>query len=471
MFEIVGKYTKAIVYNDNIEDEAAAQIYGIVNCKAYEGQTIRIMPDTHCGKGSVIGFCSTFGKYIDPRTVGVDIGCEISMHLYDRPIPKDKYAELNHKILKECGWGFNLSPKKMYEDKELYKFMSTEFRKAKSRHPEIFAELPDTVTEKWVMDMLNRIGMEPKVWYYSINSFGGGNHYCEYGEGFEPITIVDRTPIGGDDNGNIIWDEQSGDYYIGRYGITVHCGSRNFGVKVCKYWENKSKGGALSKAELKEYTNEFKKEYIEEHGRNNMEGFKDALKKYLESKTEGHIEGFLTGDNMLGYFCDMYTARTYARFNHIILHRTIDNIVAKYGCKIIKEIVSTHNYIDFDEDTPIIRKGAIRSYEGEEMLVPFNMRDGVAICEGLSNSEWLNSCAHGAGRKMSRSKAKANVSMEEFKESMKNVYSTTVCKGTIDESPMAYKDTNEIKDLIQETCKIKFMMIPKINIKAADGGD
>ena len=443
MSEFVGKYAKAIVYNDNVEQEAIDQIYGIVNCEAYEGQTIRIMPDTHCGKGSVIGFCSTFGNYIDPRTVGVDIGCEISMHLYDKPILEDKYAELNHKILKECGWGFNLSPKKMYEDKELYKFMSTEFRKAKSKHPEIFADLPDTVTEKWVMDMLNRLGMDPKTWYYSINSFGGGNHYCEYDVNEE---------------NNL-------------YGITVHCGSRNFGVKVCKYWENKSKGAALSRTQMKEYTNEFKKQYIEEHGRNNMEGFKDALNKYLDSKTEGHIEGFLTGDNMNGYFCDMYVAKTYARFNHIILHRTIDNIVAKYGCNVTKEIVSTHNYIDFDEDVPIIRKGAIRAYEDEEMLVPFNMRDGVAICEGLSNSEWLNSCAHGAGRKMSRSKAKENVSMEEFEESMKNVYSTTVCKGTIDESPMAYKDTNEIKDLIQETCKIKYMMVPKINIKAADGGD
>ena len=202
-----------------------------------------------------------------------------------------------------------------------------------------------------------------------------------------------------------------------------------------------------------------------------MTGFKDALNKYLDSKKEGHIEGFLTGDNMLGYFCDMHTARTYARFNHVILHRTIDNIVAKYGCKMTKEIISTHNYIDFDEDIPIIRKGAIRSYVGEEMLVPFNMRDGVVICEGLSNPEWLNACAHGAGRKMSRSKAKENISMDEFKESMKNVYSTTVCKGTIDESPMAYKDTNEVKDLIAETCKVKFMMIPKVNIKATEGGD
>ena len=102
------------------------------------------------------------------------------------------------------------------------------------------------------------------------------------------------------------------------------------------------------------------------------------------------------------------------------------------------------------------------------MLVPFNMRDGVAICEGKSNSEWLNSCSHGAGRKMSRSEAKKTVSIDEFKNTMKNVYSTTVCQGTIDESPMAYKDTNEIVNLIKETCDIKYMMKPKINIKATD---
>ena len=144
------------------------------------------------------------------------------------------------KIILDDMEGFNwesLYARDEDEDKELYKFMSNEFRKAKSKHPEIFSELPDTVTEKWVIDMLHRLGMDPKTWYYSINSFGGGNHYCEYDVNEE---------------NNL-------------YGIAVHCGSRNFGVKVCKYWENKSKGAALSKAEMKEYTAEFKKAYIEEH--------------------------------------------------------------------------------------------------------------------------------------------------------------------------------------------------------------
>lgn len=173
-----------------------------------------------------------------------------------------------------------MSPKKVYDDKELYKFLTSECNKAKSKHPGIFGALPDTVTEKWVGALLSRVGMDPKTWYYSINSFGGGNHYCEY-----------------DTN-----EEQ------GLYGIAVHCGSRNFGVKVCKYWENKSKGGALSKAEVKALTQEFKEKYINEHGRKNMEGFKPALDNYLKSKSEGHIEGFLTGDNMKGYFCDMLIA-------------------------------------------------------------------------------------------------------------------------------------------------------------------
>ena len=200
-----------------------------------------------------------------------------------------------------------------------------------------------------------------------------------------------------------------------------------------------------------------------------MINFKNDLNKFLELKREGHINGYLHGDNMKGYLMDMCLAQLYAQYNHLTVQNTIKALLKKYGIKEIRTITSTHNFIDLHDHT--LRKSAIRSYEGEEMLVPFNMRDGVAICEGLSNSEWLNACAHGAGRKMSRSKAKENVTMDEFKESMKDVYSTTVCKGTIDESPMAYKDTNEIKELIQETCKIKFMMIPKINIKAADGGD
>jgi RNA-splicing ligase RtcB len=100
------------------------------------------------------------------------------------------------------------------------------------------------------------------------------------------------------------------------------------------------------------------------------------------------------------------------------------------------------------------------------MIIPFNMRDGLAICVGKSNDEWNCSAPHGAGRLMSRSKAKANVDVEEFKKSMEGIYSTSVGKGTLDESPMVYKDYKEILTLIEPTADVLFLIKPKINIKA-----
>lgn len=448
-FILKGKYTEALITNQNTEEEALAQVKSITDSKAYEGCKIVIQPDAHCGKGSVIGFCCEPGEYIDPRTVGVDIGCTVSMVLYDKPVPKEKYADLNHKILSRCGWGMNVSPEKTYKDKEFFQFLSKEFCKAKSQHPDIFCYLPETVTEKWVKEILRRLGMDESKFWMSINSFGGGNHYCEYNE-----------------------NEKEG-----LYGITVHCGSRNLGVKVCNYWENRSHISYLNNSERKEITEKFKKQYAESHkdpdGNPDMHGFGEELKAHLEQaiieKNKGKIDGFLSGEMKNGYFCDMFFACCYAKFNHIVIHRTIDEIVSKYGMNRVKEIVSVHNYIDFSGEKPIIRKGAIRAHKGEEILVPFNMRDGIAICEGLSNEEWLCSCSHGAGRKMSRNRAKENIGMEDFENSMKGIYSTCVCKGTLDESPMAYKDTEEIKNLIKETCNIKYLLTPKINIKATDG--
>ena len=366
------------------------------------------------------------------------------MMILDKKVPEDKYAELERRIKNKVPFGFNLNGHTIIDYKDFYKFLTQGFNKYRNYWPEMLMDLPNQVTEKWVSEQLARLGMDEGVFYKSLGTVGGGNHFIEYDE------------------------QEDGDLA----GITLHFGSRNFGVKVCKYWMKKT-NSALTKDELKNYTASFKEKYMKEHtdakGKRDMSGFKEALKLYLDSMSEGHIQCYLNGEAMKCYLCDMCFAQLYAQYNHLTVQKTIKEMLLKYGIKEVRTITSTHNFIDLHDHT--LRKSAIRSYEGEEMLVPFNMRDGVAICEGLSNAEWLNACAHGAGRKMSRSKAKEKVSMKEFEESMKNVYSTTVCKATIDESPMAYKDTNEIKDLIQETCKIKFMMIPKINIKAADGGD
>jgi RNA-splicing ligase RtcB len=86
------------------------------------------------------------------------------------------------------------------------------------------------------------------------------------------------------------------------------------------------------------------------------------------------------------------------------------------GVKGGETIESVHNYIDFRDFT--IRKGAIRSYVGERMIIPFNMRDGILLCEGRSNPEWNFSAPHGAGRVLSRSAAKHSLDMDKFQREM-----------------------------------------------------
>jgi RNA-splicing ligase RtcB len=399
MIELTGRYTSAKIFADTIEENVYSQVYDIINSKAFEGQTVVCMPDVHSGKSGPCGLVATIGNYVCPEHIGVDIGCTVSMLILDKHIPVEKYADFEHKIKVNIPFGTKINDRNVIEEKEFYKFLTTGFNRYRNCWPEMLSDLPSKVDEKWVSEQLKRLNMNEMVFYRSLGSVGGGNHFIEY-------------------------DEQvDGDLA----GVTLHFGSRNFGVKVCAYWMSKAK-----------------------------------------KQTEpGQIIGYLTGEELRGYLADMCFAQLYAQYNHMTVQNIIKKFLNIYGIKVDRVITSTHNFVDLEDHT--LRKSAIRSYKGEEMLVPFNMRDGIAICEGLSNAEWLNACAHGAGRKLSRSAAKANLSLDEFVDTMKDVYSTTVCAETIDESPMAYKDTDEIVNLIKETCTIKFMMVPKINIKSTKG--
>lgn len=160
----------------------------------------------------------------------------------------------------------------------------------------------------------------------------------------------------------------------------------------------------------------------------------------------------------------MKLCQEYASLNRETI---INEIVKVCGFKIHDTIESIHNYIDFNDG--VIRKGAIRSYVGERMVIPFNMRDGLLLCEGKSNEDWNCSAPHGAGRVMSRGVAKRTVSMEDYKTSMDGIYSTSVNENTIDESPMAYKNAATIEEAIQDTCTIIEKVKPVLNIKA--GGE
>ena len=145
-------------------------------------------------------------------------------------------------------------------------------------------------------------------------------------------------------------------------------------------------------------------------------------------------------------------------------HLIIKNIVKEMKGKVIEEINSIHNYID--TEAMILRKGAIDASEGKKLVIPLNMRDGILICIGKGNEDWNYSAPHGAGRLYSRSDSKNKISLSAFKKSMAGIYSTCICEGTIDESPMAYKNSQEVLYQIHDTVEIRDRLYPVYNFKA-----
>jgi len=188
--------------------------------------------------------------------------------------------------------------------------------------------------------------------------------------------------------------------------FTIHSGSRQYGVKIADYWQRKAGKGNLA---------------------------------------------YLTGDNVFGYLSDVVFTQHYAELNRLHMASHILEACELEWSDVSEIIKTSHNFIDFDDF--IIRKGAIRSYIGEKMIIPFNMEDGIIICEGKSNPEWNYSAPHGAGRVDSRRWAKENLNLDEAKERMfeKGIYCSTM---PLDETKLAYKDPKIIEDAIEPTAKI-----------------
>lgn len=436
MKQLQGKYCKDCkVFTDNIEDEAVELIQSMLNQRPFEGAHVRIMPDVHMGKGITIGFPAPLGKYVNPNHVGVDIGCTVSTMELDNVVPEARYAEFESLIGAAIPTGFHINETEVIDREDFFAFLDKEYKQVMTDFPDMIYPV-DTIDETFIKKFLLRIGMDTNLFYRSLPSLGGGNHFLEYGET--------------DD---------------GRGFFTAHCGSRNLGVKVCSYWLRKA--------------NENNREVSSEDNRKIIEEVKASCEDKTQwgrliaettarLKEETFIADYLTGGFLKGYLSDMVITQAYARYNHIMIHRKVKAILKEvFNINVVDEIYTTHNYIDF-KDHPMLRKGALRAYKDELYIIPFNMRDGLAICRGKSNEDWNYTAPHGAGRILSRTAAKMQLKIEDFQNSMKGVYSTTVCTGTIDESPMAYKPMEEIVRLIEPTVDILYFVRPKINIKATD---
>ena len=183
------------------------------------------------------------------------------------------------------------------------------------------------------------------------------------------------------------------------------------------------------------------------------------LKKPTADKELAH----LSGDYFRSYLNDMEIVQRFAMLNR----KTMAAIIIKeMGFQEESRFETIHNYIDFRR--MILRKGAVSAELGEKLLIPINMRDGSLICIGKGNEDWNYSAPHGAGRLMSRSKAKEMLSMDEFVSSMNGIFTTSVSAATIDEAPQAYKTMDEIKNAITDTVEIIDTIKPIYNFKASD---
>lgn len=393
---IKGETTSAEVFTDNIEESALDWLTQLCNHPAMAGVPIMQMPDVHSGNSCNIGTAYPIRNYVNPDHVGIDIGCSISMHRLSTTVNPDDYALLDHRIREAIPTGTNICTKNSLNEKELFKFLNSQYQKARSAAPDLINEAP-RIGSRFITDFCRRIKLQEGIFYKSLGTLGGGNHFIEYGE-----------------------DADSGDGWL-----TIHCGSRNLGMKVANHWHNIAQ-------------NPKRAEYV----------------------------GYLWGDTLCGYLSDMIIAQAYALFNHQIIRDRIFAILKK-ACKAkcTESITTIHNYISVTDEQPILRKGAIDASEGRKVAIPFNMRDGIAICIGKGNELWLNTAPHGAGRIMSRAQAKKNIEMDAFEKTMHGVFSTSVCEATLDESPMAYKPAEEILNLIKPTVEVVSLIRPKLNIK------
>lgn len=156
--------------------------------------------------------------------------------------------------------------------------------------------------------------------------------------------------------------------------------------------------------------------------------------------------------------CQQFAQRSRERMAEIILEKT--------GMTAIYSFHTIHNYIDTKE--MILRKGSIAAHDGELVLIPINMRDGSVLARGKGNPEWNYSAPHGAGRLMSRTKARETLDLEAYRKTMEGIYTTSVNEATIDEAPMAYKSLKDIIDVVRESVDVIEILKPIYNFKASE---
>lgn len=392
------------IFTNNIEGEALEQINKLIKQPAFEDCKVRIMPDVHAGAGCVIGFTADLGDKVIPNIVGVDIGCGM-LTIFLGKADID-LAELDMAIRKRVPSGRDIHEGRQVKFEKILELCC-------------YRELKNT-----------------KRFERSIGTLGGGNHFIE-----------------------LDVDSEGNKYLI------VHSGSRNLGKQVAEYYQGLAVEIMQGKDKLYEMQAKLIEEYKAAGKKKEIQGaIKELHRKFNPNPLNIPKElCYLTGEYREKYLHDMKICQEFAVLNR---KEIADVILDELGIKEINRFETIHNYIEFGSN--MVRKGAVSAKNGELLLIPINMRDGCIIGRGKGNPDWNMSAPHGAGRIMSRTKAKESISLEDFEKSMEGIYTTSVNLSTIDESPMAYKPMEEILGNIKDTVEIVNIIKPVYNFKASE---
>lgn len=406
MQEVNGKYNTAKVYTDVVDEKSLQQIKTLCDQEFTSGARIRLMPDVHAGAGCTIGTTMTIKDKIVPNLVGVDIGCGMETLM----IHKDSEAAQK------------FDPAQL--DMIIRKNIPCGFDIRKFEHQYV-AEV------EW--DNIKGIYNKHRA-QLSLGTLGGGNQFIE----------ADK-----DEEGNLY--------------IVVHSGSRHAGLEIAEYYQEMAwrQLNGKTKSDLEAMISQLKAEGRETEIEAKRVEMNAQIKTQIP-KDLAYVSGYLFDD----YINDMRIMQHFAMLNRKAMINSISIGLHLKKEEIVDQFTTIHNYID--TENMILRKGAVSAQKGEKLLIPINMRDGSLICLGKGNEDWNCSAPHGAGRVMSRMKAKKELSMEEFKAEMSGIYSTTVTKETLDEAPMAYKTMDDIVANIGPTADILNVIKPIYNFKAAE---
>jgi tRNA-splicing ligase RtcB len=430
-----------IIYCEELIDEKAKhQVYEISK-HPIVNNSVRIMPDAHPGAGCVIGFTGYFKNGVIPNVVGVDLGCGVGVlklnikeeDLYKGNNPVDYWLDIDTKIRKSIPTGMTQQSRKptLNKDEELIV--------TKCQH------------------ILESFGVKKQIRpELQLGTLGGGNHFIE----------IDK--------------DEDGYLYI-----VVHSGSRNFGYKVGTYFQEQAKflkdvvSGKVTEKKISKKSKVFDKEEID------IIKLKEFFMDKIDTKVSNDLTFLPSISDIKNEFCyskysaEYYiycatVAQQYAELNRMRMMRTLVSILLeqKYTeVDISNYFESVHNYVEIqDAETILVRKGAIRSKKDELLVIPLSMKDGIIIGKGKSNKDWNESAPHGAGRlygrsDMSKKLHSGEITMDNFKEDMKDVYSFSVTEDTIDESSFAYKPAQSIIDAISDTVDIIQTCKPVFNLK------